>query len=179
MTVRLAVPADARRLADVAAATFPLACPPSVTAEAIADHVASRLSEAVFAGQLADPGHVLLVAETDDDPSGAFPGYAMLVAGEPSDPDVAGALRFRPTCELSKLYVTRDQHGTGTARTLMSRALDEARALGSAGIWLGTNEANARALRFYEKSGFEVVGRRRFRVGDTWAQDYVLESSLA
>ena len=179
MTVRLAVPADAQGIAEVAAATFPLACPPSLTAEAIADHVSSRLSAAVFAGQLADPGHVLLVAEADDDPSGAFTGYAMLVAGEPPDPDVATAVSFRPTCELSKIYVTPDQHGTGTARTLMSRALDEARALGCAGVWLGTNVANARALRFYEKSGFQVVGRRRFRVGHAWAQDYVLERSLS
>ncbi|PPH62167.1 GNAT family N-acetyltransferase, partial [Rathayibacter rathayi] len=34
MTVRRASPADADALAELAAATFPLACPPHTTAEA-------------------------------------------------------------------------------------------------------------------------------------------------
>ncbi|HEU4756005.1 MAG TPA: GNAT family N-acetyltransferase, partial [Agromyces sp.] len=33
----------------------------------------------------------------------------------------------------------------------------------------------ARAIRFYEKHGFAIVGTKRFLVGDRWEHDYVLE----
>jgi GNAT superfamily N-acetyltransferase len=102
-------------------------------------------------------------------------GYTMLVLGEPSDPDVVAALTTRPTSELSKCYVMPGHHGAGVAAALMARTLDAARARGAAAIWLGVNEENAKAQRFYAKSGFVAVGRKRFLVGDRWEDDLVLE----
>jgi ribosomal protein S18 acetylase RimI-like enzyme len=61
----------------------------------------------------------------------------------------------------------------------MGATLDEARAHGAAGTWLGVNEENARAQRFYAKHGFAVVGRKRFLVGARWEDDFVLERPLA
>jgi ribosomal protein S18 acetylase RimI-like enzyme len=40
------------------------------------------------------------------------------------------------------------------------------------------NQQNVRAARFYEKQGFEVVGVRRFQVGDVWHDDHVRLRSL-
>ena len=54
-----------------------------------------------------------------------------------------------------------------------------ARARGAAGVWLGVNEENARANRFYQKQGFALVGRKRFLVGDRWEDDFVREHVLA
>jgi RimJ/RimL family protein N-acetyltransferase len=42
-------------------------------------------------------------------------------------------------------------------------------------MWLGTNHGNRRAQRFYEKSGFERIGTKRFHVGERWEDDYVFE----
>lgn len=176
MSIRFATPDDAAALAEVAAATFPLACPPSTTAAAIADFVATHLSAAVFAGHLADPARVLLVAE--EDAGGPFAGYTMLVLGDPTDPDVTGAVRLRPTAELSKIYVREGGHGGGTAGRLLARTLDAARARGAVAVWLGTNEENVRAQRFYAKHGFERVGRKRFRLGDRYEDDFVFERPL-
>ena len=176
MTVRLAVPADAAALAEVAAVTFPLACPPTTTEAATRDFIATNLSAERFLEYLADPERVILV----DDPGDGSPlrGYTMLVLTETSDPDVREAIRIRPTSELSKCYVRADDHGRGTAAALLGRSLDEARARGAAGMWLGTNVANARAIRFYEKHGFEVVGSKRFKLGDEYEHDHVLEIAL-
>ena len=44
MTVAAATPADVTELAAVATATFPLACPPSVTAENVAAFLSDNLS---------------------------------------------------------------------------------------------------------------------------------------
>jgi ribosomal protein S18 acetylase RimI-like enzyme len=84
----------------------------------------------------------------------------------------------RPTAEVSKLYVMPAQHGAGVASALMDAAIAEARSRGAAAVWLGVNEENARANRFYEKSGFALVGRKRFLVGDRWEDDFVRERRL-
>lgn len=170
-TVRSAVPGDAAALAAVAAVTFPLACPPHTTDAAKADFIAKNLTETSFHGYLADPERVLYLAEVDGEPV----GYTMVVFGEPHDPDVAAAVTARPTAEVSKLYVLPAQHGAGAASALMDAAMDAARTRGAAGAWLGVNQENARANRFYEKNGFALAGTKRFLVGDRWEDDFVRE----
>lgn len=173
--VRTARPHEAAALAELAAATFALACPPHTSDAAIAAFLRDVLAEAHFAAFLADPHTLLIVAE---DSSGTLTGYTMLVFGEPHDADAAGAIRIRPTVELSKCYVRAEAHGTGTAAALLTATLDAARARGAAGSWLGVNQENERALRFYGTHGFERVGVKRFLVGERYEDDYVLERAL-
>ena len=173
--VRLATPEDIPELAELAALTFPLACPPSITPADAAAFVADRLSPGAFAAYLADPAREVLVAA---DETGALVGYTLLVFGEPYDEDAAAAATIRPTVELSKCYVHPDRHGAGTAAALMSASLDLARRLGAAGMWLGVNQHNARAQRFYAKAGFAVVGVKHFTVGRVREDDYVMERPL-
>ncbi len=172
--IRFAEPRDAAELARLAAVTFPLACPPSLSAAAIAEFIALNLSEAKFASYLADESRILLLAESD----GEAAGYVMLVTGAPSDPDVAAAVSERPTIELSKFYVLEGHHGRGVAGTLMAGVLGAAGGTGASSIWLGVNQQNARANRFYEKNGFVQVGTRTFQVGSSLENDFVRELPL-
>ena len=174
VSIRRARSDDAEELAAVAAETFPLACPPTTTAASIHDFITRNLSAERMLAYLADPERVLLLATTE---FGAA-GYAMVVFGEPTDADVAAAVATRPTAELSKLYVREGCHGQGIAQLLVSASLAEAREVGAASMWLGVNQLNARANRFYEKSGFEIVGTKRFLVGDRYEDDFVRELRL-
>lgn len=174
-SLRLAVSRDAAALHRIAALTFPLACTPHTTEAEKAAFVAENLDESAFARYLADPTRILLIAVDDlDEPI----GYTMLVTGDPLDLDVATAIRYRPTIELSKMYVHPTHHGSGIAQRLITTTLDEARGTGAAGIWLGVSEENARANAFYAKHGFERVGRKRFQVGNRWENDFVRERAL-
>lgn len=168
---------DAAALSSLAAATFPLACPPHTTPEAIADFIARNFGVDHFEAYLADRERILLVAEAPDDSS--LLGYTMLVAGEPVDADAARAVTVRPAIEFSKVYVHAASHGTGAGAALMRASLDAARAAGAATAWLGVNEENARAIAFYERHGFAKVGRKHFTVGGRVENDWVLERPLA
>ncbi|MCU1537964.1 MAG: GCN5-related N-acetyltransferase [Humibacillus sp.] len=170
-SVRPATTDDVPVLAQVAAATFGLACPPSMTPDRVEAFVTEVLSPQRFRDYLADAQRRVLLAEEHGIPL----GYAMLVAGEPGDPDVREVVTARPTVELSKIYVLPQAHGTGAAAALMTAALAVARELGAASTWLGVNQQNARAQRFYAKSGFERVGTKRFLVGGVLEDDYVME----
>ena len=172
--IRNANARDAATLAALAAVTFPLACPPDALPEAVQQFIDTHLTESHFADYLADPARVLLIAE----PGGVPSGYTMLVAGEPTDPDVLASLSLYPTVELSKFYVLESAHGSGLAGDLMLATLAAARAQGAAGAWLGVNNENAKANRFYEKHGFARVGTKKFLVGERWEDDFVREREL-
>lgn len=174
VTVCPAVASDAAELAAVAAVTFPLACPPSVTADDVADFLATVLSEERFTDYLAAPDRTVFKAVT----AGAIVGYAMLVDGLPDDPDVRAAVTALPTVEISKLYVLPDHHGDGVSHRLMDACVHHARGTGVAGVWLGVNQENRRAQRFYAKQGFATAGTKRFKVGDRLHHDFVMQRAF-
>jgi ribosomal protein S18 acetylase RimI-like enzyme len=150
---------DTAELADVAARTFPLACPPAADAENIASFIDTNLSAERFAEYLADPRHAIITAAQ----GGRIIGYAMLVRGATDD-----------TAELSKIYVLPDHHGGGVSNALMDLALATAEEWGVRRVWLGVNQGNQRAQRFYVKSGFRINGTRTFQVGARLENDYVM-----
>jgi ribosomal protein S18 acetylase RimI-like enzyme len=171
VNIRRATPADVHALSVVAAATFPLACPPGTNAENISSFLEENLSVKSFGTYLSAPDHRLWLCEADY----LVVGYAMSVHAPPGDPDIAHAVTRQPCVELSKIYVDSAQHGGGVAVALLAAVLQEAQDAGAQSMWLGVNKNNARANRFYEKNGFTVVGTRSFRVGDSLEEDFVRE----
>jgi ribosomal protein S18 acetylase RimI-like enzyme len=172
--VAAAVEADLPDLADVAARTFPLACPPSVSQENIAAFIEENLSEARFHDYLADPDRAVLAARDGR----RIVGYVMLIRGVPDDSDVQQAVTPRPAVELSKMYVLPDSHGAGVSAGLMTAALQRAAELDAKCVWLGVNQQNQRAQRFYAKHGFTINGTKTFRLGAGVENDYVMVRPL-
>jgi ribosomal protein S18 acetylase RimI-like enzyme len=154
---------DTAELADVAARTFPLACPPTTAEENIASFIDTNLSAERFAEYLADPHRAILTAAQ----GGRIIGYAMLVRGVADD-----------TAELSKMYVVPDYHGGGVSTALLDLTLATAQEWGARRVWLGVNQANQRAQRFYAKNGFKINGTRTFQVGARRENDYVMVREL-
>ncbi|GAC1651752.1 MAG: GNAT family N-acetyltransferase [Mycobacterium sp.] len=172
--VSAAAEADLPELADVAARTFPLACPPSATPENIAAFVDENLSQQRFRDYLADPDRVVLAVRD----GGSIVGYAMLIRGVPNDDDIGQAVALRPAVELSKMYVLADSHGAGISAALMTAAVRHASDLDAKCVWLGVNQLNRRAQRFYTKHGFTINGTRTFQLGAGIENDYVMVRPL-
>ena len=85
---------------------------------------------------------------------------------------------MRPAVELSKIYVLPDSHGAGVSTALMSAAFARATELAAKCVWLGVNQHNQRAQRFYTKHGFTVNGTKTFRLGTHFENDYVMVRPL-
>lgn len=156
--VRRAVIADAKQLAELAADTFPLACPPGFDIEAIARHVRLRLSADAFRINLADVDLEYVIAVHGD----RAVGYLALSLGP------------QPLLELKQIYVRPEYQGSGLADELMRLAVQRAADLGYAGVWLGTSKVNARAITFYQRHGFRITGERVFLVHDMPNDDWIL-----
>jgi ribosomal protein S18 acetylase RimI-like enzyme len=68
--------------------------------------------------------------------------------------------------------------GSGIGAALMRAVLDAARRNGRKTLWLGVWERNARAIAFYERWGFEVVGEHVFRLGSDEQTDLIMERAV-
>ena len=174
--LRIARPADLEELTALAALTFPLACPPSSTPEAIAAHVAAKLNPTVLASWMSREDCTLMVAESD----GRLAAYALVVTGPCADTMAAASLQrtgidVATIHELSKIYALPGVHGGGVAARLLEAVIGAAAARhGELPVWLGTNDENLRAQAFYRRHHFAVVGHRTFHVGGRDESDVVM-----
>jgi GNAT superfamily N-acetyltransferase len=83
-------------------------------------------------------------------------------------------LREIQSNNLETLVAEADAELIAFAQQLMRAALDVARRASSDRIWLGVWERNDRALAFYRKFGFEVVGEHMFPVGNDPQRNLVM-----
>ena len=79
---------------------------------------------------------------------------------------------------LEQLYVLREHHGAGVAQALMDWALDETKRRGARQLYLTVYVDNQRARRFYDRYGFEAVGRYDFMVGSQADEDLIMMKVL-
>lgn len=156
-TVRRAVAADAPALALVAGASFLETYHAIIPVADMVAHVTGKCSAAVFADWIADPASSVFYAAADV--TGAPLGYAILTTPDFPVPTGAG------DSELRRIYTLAATHGSGLGTALIQAALDEARARGRTRVLLGVHPGNDRARRFYERTGFRVIGERVFTVG--------------
>lgn len=169
ISIRAASPADAEMLTELAWRTFYDAFAPMNSPENLEAYMKSNFSRQIFSEQLADPRATFLIAEIEATPV----AFAKLYNGDV--PDCVGG--FAPV-EIERFYVDRQFHGKGVAQTLMQACLDRARQSGHGTVYLGVWKDNHRAIAFYRKCGFEIVGSHVFQLGDETQNDFLMEKRL-
>lgn len=80
--------------------------------------------------------------------------------------------------EIERIYVKKSHHGQKVGQLLYDQALETAKSFNKQYLWLGVWEKNPRAIRFYEKNGFEVFGNHTFRLGDDEQTDLMMKKIL-
>ena len=167
--IRDAVADDAARLALVGAATFLDGFAGVIDGDAMVAHCARAHGRDYYAGLLARDDVTGWIAEIAT--TGSPVGYCLL-----TDADLPGA--GNGDLEVKRIYSLARFHGSGIGRALMERAIGAARARGARRLMLGVYVGNHRAIAFYKRHGFEIVGARRFTVGDQTCEDHVMAMGL-
>lgn len=83
-----------------------------------------------------------------------------------------------PALLLDQLYVLSAHHGAGIAQQLMDWGLEETTRRGARQLFLTVYVDNHRARRFYDRYGFEAVGRYDFMVGNHADEDIIMVKRL-
>ena len=167
VTFRDATPSDATLMAALGPRTFTETFGHLYTPENLAAFLVNH-SEANWLAELGDARYAVRLAEQ----GGEAIGFAKL--GPPSLPFEVGP----PAIELRQFYVLTPWQGRGVAAALMIWALDESARRGAEEIYLSVFVDNPRARRFYERYGFEAVGRYDFLVGSHADEDIIMRLKL-
>jgi len=80
--------------------------------------------------------------------------------------------------EIQRIYVSKNFQGQGLAQILMEKAREIAESANADFIWLGVWEHNPRAIRFYEKMGFEAFATHAFFLGDDEQTDILMKLKI-
>ena len=151
-TLRRATIGDAGKLALIGAASFLETFANDHPGDATVDFIRAYHSESAWAATLAKPDVAVWIVE---EAAGCPVGYAVLSSA--SSPETTSE-----DAELKRSYVLSKWHGTGIGHSLFDMAECEARARQAARLVLSVYKCNARAIRFYEKQGFAVIGEATF-----------------
>jgi ribosomal protein S18 acetylase RimI-like enzyme len=128
-------------------------------------YTTAHFGESLQRAELLDRRNVVFVAERD----GQWLGYATLRDGE-----VPACVQATSVIEIDRLYVASQHIGARVGAMLMQHCLDHAAAMGKDFVWLNVWEQNARAIRFYERWGFERVGSVPYILGTDLQTDFVM-----
>lgn len=165
ISVRCAIHNDAEQLSTFAAEVFPLGGRPGADSRDLAQYIATELTPECFRALIENPNAILFVAAMADH----ICGYALLLRSSPH-PRIEGVT----PAEVRKFYVAPTHHGRGVADQLMCRALASLERDRSAVVWLSVYSENPRAIAFYKKWGFHIVGSHEFLVGADPQQDFLM-----
>jgi ribosomal protein S18 acetylase RimI-like enzyme len=170
VVIRAAGAADAKLLAELGARLFEETFGAANTAENMKLYLTGAFSEELQRAELADESRDAWLALSSD----ATPvAYAMMRRGTLGDGVV-----FRRPAEVQRIYVDLRLRGTGVGQALMRTCMEEARSRGCDGVWLGVWEENPRAIGFYRRMGFRVVGSAVFLLGRDVQKDLVMAVEL-
>jgi len=163
--VRCAISDDAEELSAFAAAVFPLGGRPGADPVDLAHYIATELTAERFRTLIESPNAVFFVAETADH----ICGYALALRSSPH-PQIEGVA----PAEVRKFYVAPAHHGRGVADQLMLQSLASLAQDRLAVVWLSVYSENPRAIAFYKRWGFRIVGKQEFLVGADPQTDFVM-----
>ena len=169
VTIRPVQLADAAALAHLAERTFRDTFTEDGNHADMTLHCAKNFGVAIQRQEIIAANNVILVAEI----AGQLAAFAQVRLQAPKDCVVA-----QHPSELHRLYVEKAWHGRGVAHQLMAQILATAAQAGADTIWLGVWEENPRAIAFYRKYGFRVVGEHVFQFGNDPQRDLVMMTEL-
>jgi len=109
---------------------------------------------------------------------GAWQAAELIGFSKVSEADCPECVSSSSAIELAKLYVAEDQQGRGVADSLLNASLTEAGRRGFSTLWLYVWERNLRALAYYKKWQFKVVGEVDLDFEEVVFHDLVMERKI-
>ena len=80
--------------------------------------------------------------------------------------------------EIERIYVLKAFLGQKLGQILFDKAIDIGREKNLEYVWLGVWEENHRAIKFYEKNGFEIFGKHDFVLGEDIQKDLLMKMKI-
>jgi ribosomal protein S18 acetylase RimI-like enzyme len=120
-------------------------------------YITSKLSEEALHAELLDERNIFHWMQHEGRPA----GYSKIILDSPHE-----LLAAQNVTKMERLYFLAEFHGLGLAQQLFDFNLHIAKQNNQAGVWLYVWKENHRAVAFYQKMGFEIVGDGWFKISE-------------
>jgi diamine N-acetyltransferase len=160
---------DAPVLAAFAARTFAEAFAADNRPEDLQAHLESSYGVVQQSQELSDPNEITLLA---------FSAETLIAFAQVRRKLPPACVTQEHPIEVHRFYVDSVAHGKGVAQALMVAAQTAAKEFDAKHLWLSAWERNPRAVAFYGKMGFEIVGSADFVVGSDVQTDHIMVAAV-
>ncbi len=80
--------------------------------------------------------------------------------------------------EVERIYMFKEFHGKALGSVLMNKTIEIAKEKKKKYLWLGVWENNHKAMKFYKRNGFYIIGQHSFFMGDDEQIDLIMRKDL-
>ena len=149
---------DAKLLVRIGKTSFLEAHGHSAPKEDIDDYVNLKFNESTFFEELQDSKNQFYIIYHNDAPV----GYSKIIFDFPH-----ANIGFNNVTKLERLYVLKEFHHLKLGLELFNFNVQESKKNLQAGIWLFVWVENQKAINFYNKAGFKIIGNYDFKISET------------
>jgi ribosomal protein S18 acetylase RimI-like enzyme len=169
LSIQKVSPADAALITEISRSTFYDTYIDYNTAEDMQQFLDTYFYEENIRNELARAGNDCFVVYENDEPA----GYVNLRESE-APKELAGF----DVLEIARIYVVKNKIGSGVGKLLMEKSIEVAKQKNKQAIWLCVWQQNPRAIKFYERWGFEIFTNAKFILGKDIQDDWLMKKML-
>jgi len=158
ITIKKATLDEAVLLADTGKRTFLESHGNSAPPADIESYIFAKFNFDIIREELNNPGNIFHIIYYNNKPA----GYSKVIFNT-SHPNIVAQNITR----LERLYLLKDHYDLKLGLRLFEFIVDLSKKSGQVGIWLYVWKENKRAIHFYNKAGFVIVGHKDFKISET------------
>ena len=153
-----AVPEDFRLLAEMGKLSFIESHGSSASETDINKYVEEKYTFGKFKKELIDRDNIFHIIYQKDKPA----GYSKIILNSPHT-----NIESKNVTKMERLYLLKEFYGLKAGLELFNFNLEISKVNYQFGMWLYVWMENNRAVNFYKKAGFEIIGNYDFKLTET------------
>ena len=149
---------DFQLLSEIATLTFIESHGSSAKQEDINIYVTEKYNENIFKEELSDAKNIYHIIYYVNNPA----GYSKIIF-DTSYPNS----KIKNIAKLERLYLLKEFYNLKLGSALFHCNIDLSKRNHQMGMWLYVWKENERAVNFYKKNGFVIIGSHDFKISET------------
>lgn len=158
ISIRKANIHDVPLLAAIGGASFIESHGSSASREVMDIYVKAKYNTDACKEELCDLNNMYHFIYKDQKPA----GYSKIILNSPHS-----NIHIKNITKLDRLYLLKEYYHLKVGLDLFNFNLELSKSNNQAGMWLYVWKENSRAIHFYEKAGFKVIGSYDFKLTET------------
>ena len=158
ISIHRATTQDSEAISQIGKIAFEESHKDSCSAQDIASFIKEYYNPNAIHEELKDPKNIYHVLSYDGKPA----GFSKIIL----DFEHANIAQ-KNVAKLDRIYFLKAYYGMKLGHDLLEFNVELCKASNQSGIWLFTWTGNLRAVNFYQKIGFQIIGHHLYKITDT------------